>query len=59
MIDYVLSCWDEEAGAFGAHTEHDAHIHATLSAIQILIMQNALDRANVARLESCELCISR
>ncbi|ORX40263.1 terpenoid cyclases/protein prenyltransferase alpha-alpha toroid [Kockovaella imperatae] len=52
MIEYVLSCWDDEAGAFGAHTEHDAHIHATLSAIQILVMQDALGRADVDRLET-------
>ncbi|KAK1236580.1 Rab geranylgeranyltransferase [Marasmius sp. AFHP31] len=44
MIEYVLSCWDEEAGAFGAHPEHDAHVHSTLSAIQVLIMQEALDK---------------
>ncbi|GHJ87188.1 hypothetical protein NliqN6_3590 [Naganishia liquefaciens] len=43
MIKYVLSCWDEEAGAFGAHPRHDGHILATLSAIQILAIQDALD----------------
>ncbi|KAH9841140.1 rab geranylgeranyltransferase [Rhodofomes roseus] len=49
MIDFVVSCWDDEAGAFGAHPDHDAHLHATLSAIQILIMQDALDRVDVDR----------
>ncbi|TXT13441.1 hypothetical protein VHUM_00808 [Vanrija humicola] len=49
MVDYVMACWDDEAGAFGAHVGHDAHMHATLSAIQILIMQDALDRCNVDR----------
>ncbi|KAI0670481.1 rab geranylgeranyltransferase [Trametes maxima] len=48
-IAFVMSCWDNEAGAFGAHPDHDAHIHATLSAIQILLMQDALDRIDVPR----------
>ncbi|OAX37229.1 terpenoid cyclases/Protein prenyltransferase [Rhizopogon vinicolor AM-OR11-026] len=49
MVDFVMSCWDEEAGAFGAHTDHDAHLLSTLSAIQILLMQDALDRVDVDR----------
>ncbi|TFK25867.1 rab geranylgeranyltransferase [Coprinopsis marcescibilis] len=49
MIAFVMSCWDEEAGAFGAHPDHDAHLLSTLSAIQILIMQDALDRVDVDR----------
>jgi len=48
-IDFVMSCWDEEAGAFGAHPNHDAHLLSTLSAIQILVTQNALDRIDKAR----------
>ncbi|KZP23988.1 rab geranylgeranyltransferase [Athelia psychrophila] len=47
MIAFVMSCWDEEAGAFGAHPDHDAHILSTLSAIQILITQDALDRIDL------------
>jgi len=49
MIEFVMSCWDEEAGGFGAHPDHDAHLLSTLSAIQILIMQDALDRMDVDR----------
>jgi len=49
MISFVLSCWDEEAGAFGSHPDHDAHLLSTLSAIQILIIHDALDRLNVPR----------
>jgi len=49
MTDFVMSCWDDEAGGFGAHPDHDAHLLSTLSAIQILIMQDALDRLNVDR----------
>lgn len=78
MIEYVMSCWDDEAGqyhflqqfirsrvghhpssmilgGFGSHPQHDAHIHATLNAIQILIMQDALDRLDTERVVSCEL----
>ncbi|EIW73953.1 rab geranylgeranyltransferase [Coniophora puteana RWD-64-598 SS2] len=49
MINYVMSCWDDEAGAFGAHPDHDAHILSTLSAIQILVTHEALDRVDVNR----------
>lgn len=48
MVMYV------EAGAFGAHPGHDAHILSTLSAIQILVMQDALHRADVNRLVQCK-----
>ncbi|KAJ7781447.1 rab geranylgeranyltransferase [Mycena metata] len=49
VIRFVESCWDEKAGGFGAHPAHDAHIHPTLSAIQILITYDALDRLDVPR----------
>ncbi|PAV14788.1 rab geranylgeranyltransferase [Pyrrhoderma noxium] len=52
MIEFVMSCWDEEAGGFGAHPGHDAHMHTTLNAIQILTMQNAIDRVDVERVTS-------
>lgn len=41
------------AGGFGAHPDHDAHILATLSAIQILTTQNALDRVDIPRVVKC------
>ncbi|OCF62302.1 geranylgeranyl transferase type-2 subunit beta [Kwoniella mangroviensis CBS 10435] len=47
VIEYVLSCWDEEAGAFGPHPNHDGHILATLSGIQIMLMEDAIDRVDV------------
>ncbi|KIJ53392.1 hypothetical protein M422DRAFT_25757 [Sphaerobolus stellatus SS14] len=49
MIEFVMSCWDDEAGGFGAHPGHDAHILSTLSAIQILTIQDALERLNIDR----------
>jgi geranylgeranyl transferase type-2 subunit beta len=50
---FVLSCWDDAAGAFGAAPGHDAHVHPTLSAIQILAMIDALDVLDVPRVVSC------
>jgi prenyltransferase beta subunit len=41
------------AGAFGAHPDHDAHLLSTLSAIQILITQDALDRVDIPRVVKC------
>ncbi|EAZ63627.2 Type II proteins geranylgeranyltransferase beta subunit [Scheffersomyces stipitis CBS 6054] len=36
VIDYILSCWDEKTGGFGAFPKHDAHILSTTSALQVL-----------------------
>ena len=46
------------SGAFGAHPDHDAHLLSTLSAIQILMMQDALDRLDIPRVVKCT-CILR
>lgn len=40
-------------GAFGAHPDHDAHLLSTLSAIQILITHDALDRLDIPRVVKC------
>ena len=79
MIEFVMSCWDEEAGpsplsefrlfgglrricmiigAFGAHPGHDAHLLPTLSAIQILVTQDALDRVDVDRVTKCQYLLA-
>ncbi|GAA5826153.1 hypothetical protein JCM10212_004818, partial [Sporobolomyces blumeae] len=44
MIAWVLSCWDDDVGAFSPHPGHDPHLHSTLSAVQILATHDALDR---------------
>lgn len=43
LVDFVLSCYDEKTGGFGAYPQHDAHILSTLSAIQILALKHSLD----------------
>jgi len=40
-------------GAFGAHPDHDAHLLSTLSAIQIMIIQNAVGRLDTERIVNC------
>ncbi len=42
LIDFVFSCWNDETGGFGSFPGHDAHVHSSLSAIQILAMKDAL-----------------
>lgn len=49
----IQSWCDALTGGFGAHPDHDAHVHPTLSAIQILIMQDALDRVDIPRVVKC------
>ncbi|KAI5866557.1 terpenoid cyclases/protein prenyltransferase alpha-alpha toroid [Durotheca rogersii] len=41
-IDFVLSC-QQESGGFGAAPGHDAHMLYTVSAVQILVLVDALD----------------
>ncbi|QRV83367.1 terpenoid cyclase [Ceratobasidium sp. AG-Ba] len=49
MIDFVMSCWDDQQGAFGTFPGHDAHVLPTLSAIQILVMHDALEKLDKTR----------
>ncbi|PKI82373.1 protein geranylgeranyltransferase type II [Malassezia vespertilionis] len=42
VVEFVLACFDPASGGFGAYPGHDAHILSTLSAIQILALENAL-----------------
>ncbi|RKP23963.1 terpenoid cyclases/protein prenyltransferase alpha-alpha toroid [Syncephalis pseudoplumigaleata] len=60
VIDYILSC-QHASGGFGGHLGHDAHLSCTLSAVQVLVMLDALDRVDcdkiaeyVARLQDPE-----
>lgn len=41
-IDFVLSC-QRDNGGFGAAPGHDAHMLYTVSAVQILLMLDAVD----------------
>jgi geranylgeranyl transferase type-2 subunit beta len=41
-IDFVLSC-QRENGGFGAAPGHDAHMLYTVSAVQIMVMLDAVD----------------
>lgn len=43
VIEFVLSC-QHPNGGFGAHPNHDPHVLYTLSAVQILFLEDALDR---------------
>ena len=53
----TLALTDHCLGAFGAHPDHDAHILSTLSAIQILAIQDAMDRLDVPRIVKCKLLV--
>ncbi|GMM49706.1 Rab geranylgeranyltransferase [Starmerella bacillaris] len=44
IIDFVLSCYDESSGGFSADTGLDPHLLYTLSALQILYLEDSLDR---------------
>lgn len=77
MIDWVMSCWDDEIGrmvdlarplttirrltrlwhcigAFAPHPGHDPHLHPTLSAIQILLMQDAMHLLDADKIVKCK-----
>lgn len=53
MITLLARLESIGTGAFGAHPDHDAHLLSTLSAIQILVTQDALDRLDIPRVVKC------
>jgi geranylgeranyl transferase type-2 subunit beta len=59
LVQYVKSCWDDDAGAFGAHPDHDAHLLSTLSAIQILVILDSLHEVDVDRIVSFILSLQQ
>ena len=52
VIDQVLSCQCPNGG-FGGNTGFDAHLLFTTSAIQILVIYNALDRMDIQKTVDC------
>lgn len=53
VIDFVLSC-QHSSGGFGANVEYDPHILYTLSAVQILFMEDALNRIDIDKVADCK-----
>lgn len=45
ILDFVVKC-QHECGGFSASTGHDPHLLHTLSAIQILVIYDAIDKVN-------------
>ena len=48
IVEFVLSC-QHSCGGFGGNVNHDPHILYTLSAVQILVLFNALHRLDAER----------
>ena len=46
LLDWLFTCWDDEAGGFGGNTGQSAHLLYTLSAVQILALTNRLGDNN-------------
>lgn len=44
VVKFVLDCYNEDSGGFGAHPGHDPHVMYTLYALQLLFMEDALNR---------------
>lgn len=43
VLDFVMSCWNKETGGFGPFPQHDAHLLATLSGLQILLTFDSIE----------------
>lgn len=43
IVQFVMKCYCGSTGGFGPFPRHEAHIHATLSGIQVLATYGALD----------------
>ncbi|KAJ1733455.1 Rab geranylgeranyltransferase [Coemansia biformis] len=48
VVSYVLGCQNADGG-FGGHTGHDSHLLYTMSAVQILVMCDALDKVDAEK----------
>lgn len=55
VIEFVLSC-QHPNGGFGSHPQYDPHLLYTLSAVQILFMEDALDWIDIDKVASC-MCL--
>lgn len=49
-----MSCYRPEDGGFGSSPRNDSHLLATLSALQILALLDALHRADAPAVTACE-----
>ena len=52
ILDWVLACAKADGG-FGGSERHDSHLLYTLSAVQVLALYDALDRADTGRIAAC------
>ena len=52
ILEWVLACAKPDGG-FGGSERHDSHLLYTLSAVQILALYDALDRADTGRIAAC------
>ena len=43
IVEWVFQCYDAESGGFGGNVGHDPHILYTLSALQILAIDDKLE----------------
>lgn len=53
VIDFVQKCQDKKTGGFGGNVNHDPHLLYTLSAVQILVIEDALDAIDVEKVVEC------
>lgn len=47
ILDFICKCQDKGSGGFSPSIGHDAHLLYTLSAVQILVILEALDKVDV------------
>lgn len=52
VIEFVLSC-QHPSGGFGSNPEYDPHLLYTLSAVQILLIEDAMDRIDKDKVAKC------
>ena len=43
VLGFVMACWNNETGGFGPFPQHDAHLLATLSGLQILLTFDSIE----------------
>ncbi|AQZ18831.1 BET2 (YPR176C) [Zygosaccharomyces parabailii] len=51
IIKFVMKCYCENTGGFGPFPRHEAHVHPTLSGLQVLATYDALDALTPRQVE--------
>lgn len=54
LISFLINVWFYILGGFSGHIGHDPHLLYTLYAVQILVIEDAIDAVNMDKIVECK-----